>query len=105
MVSINCSAPPIARRTLRPALSWAVERGEAHGWHTLVDGVTLAIYSLPLRQGLLGYAQQTTVRFPAIRLTLAQTNRSASTAILAQLANGFPAAVELCLPRASLVEA
>lgn len=37
----------------------AVEGGEAHGWHTLVYGVTLALYSLPLRQGLLGYAAQT----------------------------------------------
>jgi urease accessory protein UreF len=37
----------------------AVERGEADGWHTVVYGVTLALYSLPLRQGLLGYAAQT----------------------------------------------
>jgi urease accessory protein UreF len=36
----------------------AVETGRAHGWHTLVYGVTLAIYSLPLRQGLLGYSYQ-----------------------------------------------
>lgn len=37
----------------------AVESGQAHGWHTLVYGVTLAVYSLPLRQGLLFYAQET----------------------------------------------
>jgi urease accessory protein UreF len=37
----------------------AVESGEANGWHTLVYGLTLSIYSLPLRQGLLGYACQT----------------------------------------------
>ena len=41
----------------------AVESGEAHGWHTLVYGLTLAVYSLPLRQGLLGYAHQTTRGF------------------------------------------
>jgi len=41
----------------------AVENGQAHGWHTLVYGLTLAIYSLPLRQGLLGYAHQTTRGF------------------------------------------
>ena len=34
----------------------AVERGEASGWHTIVFGLTLAIYSVPLRQGLLHYA-------------------------------------------------
>lgn len=37
----------------------AVRAGEAHAWHTLVYGLTLALYSLPLRQGLLGYAHQT----------------------------------------------
>jgi urease accessory protein UreF len=41
----------------------AVERGQASGWHTLVYGVTLAVYSLPLRQGLLGYAHQMTRSF------------------------------------------
>ncbi len=34
----------------------AVEAGEANAWHTLVYGLTLAVYSLPLRQGLAGYA-------------------------------------------------
>jgi urease accessory protein UreF len=37
----------------------AVDSGEAHGWHTLVFGVFLAQYSLPLRQGLLLYSQRT----------------------------------------------
>lgn len=41
----------------------AVANQEARGWHTLVYGVTLAVYSLPLRQGLLGYAHQTTRGF------------------------------------------
>jgi urease accessory protein UreF len=37
----------------------AVERGEAKAWHTLVFGLVLAVYSLPLRQGLVHYAHQT----------------------------------------------
>lgn len=41
----------------------AVQDGRANGWHTLVYGLTLAVYSLPLRQGLLGYAHQTTRGF------------------------------------------
>lgn len=41
----------------------AVEIGEADGWHTLVYGLTLVVYSLPLRQGLLGYAHQITRGF------------------------------------------
>ncbi len=49
-------------RTVRRYLE-AVRTGAAQGWHTLVYGMTLEIYSLPLRQGLLGYAQQTTRGF------------------------------------------
>lgn len=37
----------------------AIEAGEARGWHTLVYGVSLAAFSLPLQQGLLSYAQHT----------------------------------------------
>lgn len=40
-----------------------VESGAADGWHTVVFGLTLAVYSVPLRQGLLGYAQQVTQGF------------------------------------------
>jgi urease accessory protein UreF len=37
----------------------AIESGEARGWHTLVYGVSLAMFSLPLRQGLQNYIEQT----------------------------------------------
>ena len=37
----------------------AVESGQADGWHTVVYGLMLAVYSLPLRQGLIHYAQET----------------------------------------------
>jgi urease accessory protein UreF len=37
----------------------AIEAGEARGWHTLVYGVSLAMFSLPLRQGLQNYIEQT----------------------------------------------
>jgi urease accessory protein UreF len=75
----------------------AVEGGEAYGWHTLVYGVTLGIYSLPLRQGLLGYAQQTTRGFiyaaaRALHLSEA-TCRQLYDAVCADL----PAAVELLI--------
>ena len=36
----------------------AVESGEAHAWHTIVYGITLASFSMPLRQGLLNYVKQ-----------------------------------------------
>ena len=41
----------------------AVEQGRAQGWHTLVYGLTLAVYSLPVRQGLLNYTRQTLFGF------------------------------------------
>lgn len=37
----------------------AVNDGAAFGWHTLVYGVVLSVYSLPARQGLLHYGRQT----------------------------------------------
>ena len=43
----------------------AIAAGEARGWHTLVYGLTLAVFSLPLRQGLLNYAERTVGGFVA----------------------------------------
>lgn len=37
----------------------AVEQGQADGWHLLVAGAALGLYSLPLRQGLMDYALHT----------------------------------------------
>src|SRR5947208_2462648 len=37
----------------------AVYAKQATGWHTVVFGVVLAVYSIPLRQGLNHYGQQT----------------------------------------------
>ncbi|HEY3857070.1 MAG TPA: urease accessory UreF family protein [Verrucomicrobiae bacterium] len=37
----------------------SVETGNAEGWHTIVYGISMALFSLPLRQGLLHYARET----------------------------------------------
>ncbi|KAB2667586.1 MAG: hypothetical protein DVB31_08180 [Verrucomicrobia bacterium] len=37
----------------------AVQRGGARGWHPVVFGVWLAVFGVPLRQGLVQYAEQT----------------------------------------------
>ncbi|MCW5558010.1 MAG: hypothetical protein KIT22_09305 [Verrucomicrobiae bacterium] len=37
----------------------AIEAGEARGWHPVVYGVVLAVYHLPLRQGLMHFATRT----------------------------------------------
>ena len=36
----------------------AVESGQAHGWHPVVYGMMLAVFGLPLRQGLVHFAEQ-----------------------------------------------
>ncbi|MEN9677770.1 MAG: hypothetical protein RIS76_3666 [Verrucomicrobiota bacterium] len=37
----------------------AIESGDARGWHPIVYGVVLAVYHLPLRQGLMNFGIQT----------------------------------------------
>jgi urease accessory protein UreF len=75
----------------------AVESGEAHGWHTLVYGLTLAVYSLPLRQGLLGYAHQTTRGFIYSAARMLQLSERQCRALFDSLCTGLPEAVEALL--------
>lgn len=61
----------------------AVEKGEAHGWHVLVYGISLAAYSLPVRQGLQHYAEHTMRGFiesgaKTLQLSQAAVNQSFS---------------------------
>ncbi|MDB6124861.1 MAG: hypothetical protein JWQ71_3854 [Pedosphaera sp.] len=80
-------------RTVQRYLA-AVDKGQAQGWHTLVYGLTLAVYSLPLRQGLFGYAQQTTRGFihaaaPSLKLSDADAR-----SLFEELCHDLPGAVE-----------
>jgi urease accessory protein UreF len=72
----------------------AVESGCAHGWHTLVYGVTLAIYSLPLRQGLLGYGHQTTRSFIYSGARLLRLSERECRDLFDETCGGLPDAVE-----------
>jgi urease accessory protein UreF len=72
----------------------AVESGEAHGWHTLVYGLTLAVYSLPLRQGLLGYAHQTTRGFIYSAARMLSLSEHQCHALFDSLCADLPEAVE-----------
>ena len=72
----------------------AVTSGEARGWHTIVYGLTLALYSLPLRQGLLGYAFQTTRGFIYSAARDLQLSEKDCRALLEELSGTLPAAVE-----------
>jgi urease accessory protein UreF len=75
----------------------AVELGEANGWHTLVYGLTLSVYSLPLRQGLIGYAQQTTLGFIQSAARSLSLTDGEVRIFLDELSAAFPPAVETLL--------
>jgi urease accessory protein UreF len=72
----------------------AVEAGQAQGWHTLVYGLTLAIYSLPLRQGLLGYAHQTTRSFIYSAARMLRLSERECRELFDECCAGLPPAVE-----------
>lgn len=72
----------------------AVESGAANGWHTLVIGLTLAIYSLPLRQGLLGYAHQTTRGFIYAAAQMLRLSEHECRELFDELCVGLPEAVD-----------
>jgi len=72
----------------------AVESGGAHGWHILVYGLTLAVYSLPLRQGLLGYAHQTTRGFIYSAARMLHLSEHQCRALFDSLSASLPESVE-----------
>jgi urease accessory protein UreF len=72
----------------------AVDSGLAHGWHTLVYGLTLEIYSLALRQGLLGYAHQTTRGFIYCAARMLRLSERQCRELFERLCADLPNAVE-----------
>jgi len=82
-------------RTVQRYLA-AVESGQATGWHTVVFGMTLAVYSWPLRHGLLTYGRETltALAFAARPDTVSE---SACVDILNPLFLQLPEAIEQAL--------
>lgn len=76
----------------------AVEEGTANGWHTLVYGLKLAVYSLPLRPGLIGYAQRTTRGFIQSAARSLELPEMDAESLVREFSARLPAAVELLLP-------
>lgn len=75
----------------------AVDAGQANGWHTLIYGLTLAVYSLPLRQGLMHYARQTSRGFIVSAGNGLHVRADESRALLDDLCAGLPAVIESTL--------
>ena len=78
----------------------AVEASTATGWHTLVYGVTLAVYHLPLRPGLVGYAQRTTQGFIQSAARSLKLSRPDAESLIEEFSARLPAAIEPLLPTA-----
>jgi urease accessory protein UreF len=72
----------------------AVEERSAHGWHTLVFGISLAIYSMPLRQGLHGYAQMTTRGFIDAASRSLEISATDARVLTSELCSDLSASVE-----------
>ena len=72
----------------------AMDNNQAHGWHTLVYGVTLSVYSLPVLQGLSSYEKQTILGFMhAVSRTLRFSENDCRD-LLAQLSPSLPCSTE-----------
>lgn len=76
----------------------AVEEGRANAWHTLVYGVTLAVYSLPLRQGLLHYGAETLRGFVQLACRSMEFSEKDLQAMLDERFAGLLTATERLLP-------
>ena len=72
----------------------AVNDGKAYGWHTLVYGVVLATYSLPLRQGLMHYGRQTLGGFIQSASRALDLRDDACLAIRMELNGSLPALID-----------
>ena len=75
----------------------AVYKKEAYGWHTVVFGVVLAVYSIPLRQGMNHYGQQTIRGFVEAGATSLRLRAPEMNALENSLLADMPAIVERAL--------
>ena len=72
----------------------AVDEGNAHAWHTLVYGVTLSLYSLPVLQGLASYEKQTLLGFMHAVSRALRLSEADCRSLLEQLTPCLPQPVE-----------
>ena len=81
----------------------AIENGDARGWHTLVYGVALAVYSMPVRQGLQHYAEHTMRGFVESAARPLRLSESAIVEILSEQSAHVPHAIELAVAPRSIL--
>jgi urease accessory protein UreF len=79
----------------------AVEDTRAYGWHTLVYGLTLALYSVPVREGLLNYARQTLSGFVHAAARLLRLSEKACRDLIESYCQDIPQRLETLLNSAN----
>jgi len=89
------------QRGVRRYLS-AVEQNQGNGWHLVVAGVALGLYSLPLRQGMMDYALHTF--WNAVGQTAGQLGMTSAEAaqMVNELSADLPARIQSMFPAACL---
>jgi urease accessory protein UreF len=80
---------PLTDQRLVQRFLQAVEQGQAAPWHTVVFGLTLAVYSLPLRQGAVHYAQQMLGGFVEAAAETVPLAAGQAAELLEELTNGL----------------
>lgn len=88
---------PLRDRTLQRYLQ-AVEAGEATGWHVVVFGLLLALFSFPLRQGLAHYATRTQESLVESATTGLPTTPAERERLLDECVTPIAEAIRLVLP-------
>ncbi len=76
----------------------AVDEGRSHAWHPIVFGLFLAVYSLPLRQGLLHYAERTLGAFVHAAAPRLGLRNGELDALSREAVEGLGTVVEAALP-------
>lgn len=77
----------------------AVDAGQATGWHTIVYGLFIALFSVPLRQGAVHYANQTLNAFVESAAGPLRLTQAECAAFVEERLDGVPAAVDSLLER------
>jgi urease accessory protein UreF len=88
---------PLRDQRLVQRFLGAVETGEAFGSHLVVYGIILFLYSLPLRQGLINYGQQTLKSFVSVASSPLKLSESDCELLVAAVTQSLPGAVDSVL--------
>lgn len=80
----------------------AVEEGQANGWHLLVAGAALGLYSVPLRQGLMDYALHTFWNVVGQAMGPLGLEASEATELVNELGSDLPDRIQPLFPTTKL---